>query len=83
MGLPVPNPVTVSAGISFSTPSAGRVSLSVFDITGRRVETIVSEEMSAGSHMVQWQPEQVSSGVYFIRLVTEEGSVTRQVMVVR
>jgi len=83
MGLPVPNPVTVSASIEFSLPATGYADLSVYDIAGRRITTIESGEMSEGQHLVQWQPGEVASGVYFIRLTTQSGSVARQVMVVR
>jgi hypothetical protein len=84
MGLPVPNPVTVSASIQFSLPENGFADLSVYDISGRRIATIINGELPAGTQVVQWQPqESVASGVYFIRLTTPSGSIARQVMVVR
>lgn len=83
MGIPSPNPVTVSASIEFSTPAAGIVDLGIYDITGRLVETLVSSEMPSGTHSVVWQPGQTANGVYFVRLTTPSGCITRQVMVVR
>lgn len=83
LGLPSPNPVTTSASITFSTPAAGRVELAVYDVTGRQIGTLVSGDLEAGQHTVEWQPGQVSNGVYFIRLTTSAGALSRQVMVVR
>ncbi len=63
-----PNPFNPTTTISFSLPSKSFVSLKVFDIIGREVATIVSEEMSAGIHSRQWIASKMSSGIYFYRL---------------
>lgn len=83
MSLPSPNPVTTSASVSFVNPTAGRVELSIFDVTGRLVGTVISSDLSAGEHSVEWQTGDVANGVYFIRLNTPSGSMSRQVMVIR
>ena len=84
LGLPVPNPVTISTAIDFSLPTAGQVELAVYDVSGRKVETILDGVIVAGVHSVNWQPgTQIANGVYFIRLSTESGVITRQAMVVR
>jgi hypothetical protein len=80
---PAPNPVTVSASIGYGMPDAGHVELSVFDVTGRKVKTLVSGEMEAGNYVYDWTPGDITSGVYFIRLTTPEGTLTRQAMVIR
>ena len=81
---PFPNPVVESASIGFSLPSGGNVELSVYDVSGRVVETIVDGAMEAGNHSLNWAPEAgISSGVYFIRLTTEGGTLTQQAMVIR
>ena len=59
------NPTT---NISFSLPSKSFVSLKVFDMLGREVAAIVSEEMSAGSYSKQWNAASSPSGIYFYRL---------------
>ncbi|MCD4848907.1 MAG: T9SS type A sorting domain-containing protein [Candidatus Aegiribacteria sp.] len=81
---PVPNPITVSASIGFSLPGAGNVELAVYDVSGRMVETILDGSLESGSHSIQWTPgSQIASGVYFIRLTTNDGTLTRQAMVIR
>jgi hypothetical protein len=63
-----PNPFNPSTTISFSLPSRSLVSLKIFDIMGRDVSTIVSEEMPAGTYQRQWNATGFTSGVYFYRL---------------
>ncbi|MCK5842661.1 MAG: T9SS type A sorting domain-containing protein, partial [Candidatus Sabulitectum sp.] len=55
----------------------------VFDLSGRAVDTLVNEEVAAGNHSVSWTPENISSGVYFVRLTTPAGTVSTQAMVLR
>jgi hypothetical protein len=69
-----PNPFNPSTMISFDLPTKSFVSLKIFDLLGREVATIVSEEMSTGSHVKQWNAENCPSGVYFYRL--QAGSLT-------
>jgi hypothetical protein len=63
-----PNPFNPTTNISFSIPSKSFVSLKVFDLLGREVATLVSEEMLAGNHSRQWNAINIPSGVYFYRL---------------
>jgi hypothetical protein len=63
-----PNPFNPSTSISFSLPTQSFVSLRVFDVIGREVATIVSEEMPSGSYIRQWNAVGFPSGVYFYRL---------------
>lgn len=60
-----PNPFNPTTSISFSLPARSFVSLKVFDILGREVSTIVSEELQAGSYTRQWNAAQMANGVYF------------------
>ena len=69
-----PNPFNPSTTISFNLPAKSFVSLKVFDLIGREVATIVSEEMSAGHYTKQWNAAKISSGIYFYRL--QAGSFT-------
>ena len=63
-----PNPFNPSTTISFTIPLKSFVSLKVFDALGRKVSTIVSEEMHAGRYSRQWNAEGLPSGVYFYHL---------------
>jgi hypothetical protein len=66
-----PNPFNPSTMISFDVPKTSHVKLTVFDMIGRELETIVNEVKSAGSYNVTWNANRYSSGVYFCRLETD------------
>jgi hypothetical protein len=63
-----PNPFNPSTTISFSLPIRSFVSLKVFDLLGRDVATILSEELSPGVYSRQWNAAAMPSGMYFYRL---------------
>ncbi len=63
-----PNPFNPSTTISFSLPTRSFVTLCVFDVMGREVATLVSEEMTAGRHTRRWNADGFPSGEYFYRL---------------
>jgi hypothetical protein len=69
-----PNPFNPSTTISFSLPARLFVSIKIFDVIGRDVSTLVSEEFSAGTHTRDWNASAYPSGVYFYRL--QAGSYT-------
>jgi beta-glucanase (GH16 family) len=69
-----PNPFNPSTTISFDLSSQSFVSLKVFDVIGKEVATIVSEEMSAGSYTKKWNTNGLPSGVYFYRLQARQTS---------
>ena len=68
LGQNYPNPFNPSTTIPFSVPSKAFVSLKVFDALGREVSSLVSEELSAGTHSRQWSAVGLASGIYFYRL---------------
>lgn len=80
-----PNPFNPSTTIRFHLPEAGRVELTVLDLRGRRVRSLVEGELDAGLHTLEWagrddRGRAVASGVYFLRLVTR-GEQRQQKMV--
>ncbi len=78
-----PNPFNPTTNLSFSLPSRSFVSLKVFDLLGREVATIVSEEMSAGNYSRQWNAANMSSGAYFYRLQAGNYSEVKKLLVVK
>ncbi|MFA4907617.1 MAG: T9SS type A sorting domain-containing protein [archaeon] len=63
-----PNPFNASTVISYQLPVRSFVSLKVFDLLGREIETLVAEEKSAGTYTATWNARNFSSGIYFFRL---------------
>ncbi len=80
-----PNPFNPSTVIPFSLAKAGQVELTVFNIAGQRVKTLVSGSLPEGYHAVVWKGDDnrggsVASGVYFYRLVSGGRAVTRKML---
>lgn len=73
-----PNPFNPTTSIRFELPSDQTVTLSVFDLSGRKVATIASGVYYAGSHEVRFDASSFSSGVYFYQLQTETATLTRK-----
>jgi hypothetical protein len=63
-----PNPFNPSTRISYSLPKAGHVELTVYNVLGEAVQTLVSEDRPAGSYDVTWDASGLASGMYFYRL---------------
>jgi hypothetical protein len=78
-----PNPFNPATIISFSLPSKSFVSLKVFDIMGREVATIVSEEISAGNYSRQWNAAAFASGTYFYRLQAGMFTKTKKLLLLK
>ncbi len=89
LAAPTPNPFSTAVRLSFELPRSGRAELAVHDVAGRRVATVLSaERLGAGRHAAAWDGRDdagrvVTPGVYFARLVTDEGTVSRKVAFVR
>jgi hypothetical protein len=69
-----PNPFNPSTSISYNLPASSAVTLSIFDILGRKVETLVSGHQAAGHHEIIWNAGTKPSGVYFAKATTAQGS---------
>jgi len=78
-----PNPFNPTTIIAFSLPSASNVRIDVYNILGQQVASIAEGFYSAGEYSVEWDGENVSSGVYFYRLTTDEFSVSRRMLLLK
>jgi photosystem II stability/assembly factor-like uncharacterized protein len=78
-----PNPFNPSTTIVFHLPERSFVSLKVFDVLGREVATLVSEELQSGDYPVTWQAAGFPSGVYFYRLQAASFVETKRLVLLR
>jgi flagellar hook assembly protein FlgD len=68
-----PNPFNPATAVEFNLPHACRVSVEIFDVTGRLITTLLDGELTEGEHSLRWDGTDssgraVRSGVYFCRL---------------
>lgn len=78
-----PNPFNPTTNFKYSLKESGFVSIKIFDMSGREVESMVNSVQSAGTYSVQFNASRLSSGVYFYKLVTEKFTETRKMILVK
>jgi hypothetical protein len=86
LGKPYPNPLESEATIEYQLQKTSYVRMELYDILGRRVATLVSEEKTAGQHTLQWSPSgnrRLASGVYFLRMRAGDFTATQKMTIVR
>jgi hypothetical protein len=84
----VPNPFNPTTTISFVVPSTSRTTVTVYDVSGAVVKTLVDAVLDAGRRTVVWDGTNASghtagSGTYFYRLVTDNKSTTRKMLLLK
>ena len=78
-----PNPFNAEASISFALPDRMDVDLSIYDITGRKVSTLIADILPAGEYTLCWRANDFPSGTYFAVLRTPDESVKRKLLLVK
>ncbi len=78
-----PNPFNPTTTIPFSMNQAGTVKLTVYDITGRQVETLINQHMNAGSYQPTFNAGHLASGVYFYELNIDGISEVRKMTLIK
>ncbi|MCI0472779.1 MAG: T9SS type A sorting domain-containing protein, partial [Ignavibacteria bacterium] len=83
LGQNYPNPFNPATNIRFSIPKANNVKLVVFDASGRQVAELVNQYLQAGSYEYDFVSNNLSSGLYFYKLVTEGFSETKKMILLK
>ncbi len=78
-----PNPVKSLAVIRYTLPVDGKVSLQLYDISGRWVKTLVNEYKNAGNYQLTLNTKNLSAGVYFLYLTTESNRIIERLSVIK
>ena len=83
-----PNPLNPKTELSFTMSREGRVRVTVYDMQGRLVKTLLDDVRAVGEQRLSWdgsnaRSEKVASGVYFFRIQAPEGEVIHRVAVVK
>jgi hypothetical protein len=78
-----PNPFNPSTKFSFELPVSGFTTLKVYDILGREVAVLLNEELTAGSHIINFNASNLASGTYIYRLNVNGNSLTRKMILLK
>jgi hypothetical protein len=78
-----PNPFNPSTEIQFSLARTNLVTLSIFDIQGKLVQTVLNEVKSAGLHTLSWTAENFPSGMYFYQIRVNGLSETKKMTLIK
>jgi hypothetical protein len=78
-----PNPFNGSTTIKYELPMAADVIVDIFDLTGRTVSIFNFKAQAAGSHSIIWDAKDVSSGVYFYKIQTNDYSESRKMILAK
>lgn len=78
-----PNPFNPNTTINYSIAKAGFVKLSIYDITGSRIETITNEYQSAGNYSVHFNGNNFASGIYLYRLESGNYSAAKKFILMK
>ncbi|MBN1466408.1 T9SS type A sorting domain-containing protein, partial [candidate division KSB1 bacterium] len=83
LGQNVPNPFNETTKISYTLAAPSDITLTLFDVHGREVQTLASGSQTAGSHDIIFKADALPSGVYFYRLKIGEKQETKRLLLLR
>jgi len=78
-----PNPFNAVTTIRFQLPKSVNVNLSVYNVAGQLMETVVDERKDAGNYSVNWNAKDVNSGLYFFKLNVNGRSINKKSIVIK
>ncbi len=78
-----PNPFNPLTTIQFTLPKASHVKLTILDILGREVATLISENLLVGRHKYEWIPTNLASGVYIYRLEAGDYVLSKKMLLLK
>jgi len=78
-----PNPFNPATEISFTIPKSGDVILKVYNISGSEVATLVNGFLKAGRYAVKFNAKDDTSGIYFYRIITDNFTSTRKMLLIK
>jgi hypothetical protein len=80
-----PNPFSNSSTISFTLSQSQKVLINIYDVNGRMLKTLANEQMQPGLHQLTWDAKDeegnnISAGIYFLRIETKDNSETKKII---
>jgi hypothetical protein len=78
-----PNPFNPTTTIRFNLPEAGNVKLTLFNILGQEIKTLVNEVKEAGTYTINFNASELNSGMYIYKIETGSFTQTRKMTLVK
>jgi len=78
-----PNPFNPTTLFKYGLPEDAHVVFEIYDILGRKVETLLNEKQSAGYHEIIWNGDHISSGMYFVRMQAGDFNDTKKMVLLK
>lgn len=78
-----PNPFNPSTTFNITLPKTNKVSVKIYDILGRLVDTIADKEFTAGRHTLTWNAKGMASGVYYVNMRSGSFTQTRNIILLK
>lgn len=78
-----PNPFNPATTIQYAIPQAGKVTVEIFDVQGRKISTLADEFQQSGRHKLNFNAESLSSGIYFCKISAGQFTKTIKMMLIR
>lgn len=78
-----PNPFNPSTKIRFDIPKSGNVNITVYDMLGREVTTLVNQQLSPGTYETDWDASGYSSGIYYYKIQSDDFVDTKKMVLIK
>ncbi|MBE2218814.1 MAG: SBBP repeat-containing protein [Ignavibacteria bacterium] len=78
-----PNPFNPVTKIRFDIPNSSNIKLTIYDVLGGEIETLVNQQLNAGSYETEWNASGFSSGVYFCKLSADDYSTIKKMTLLK
>lgn len=78
-----PNPFNPSTTIEFSLPKDAKVKLVIYNSIGEEVATLVNNQLSAGYYKYNWNASDLTSGIYYYKLISDDGFLVKKMMLLK
>ena len=78
-----PNPFNPETYIKFEIPGSGLVIITIYDMLGNKITTLVNQHLSAGVYKINWIATNLASGIYFFRIETKDFSETKRMVLLK
>ena len=78
-----PNPFNTHTSIMYSLPQSSNIKINIYNLKGQLVKTLVNGDKPAGSHTVEWNTKEMSSGIYFYKLSNKDKTFIKKMILMR